>query len=147
LEAAGAWQTALAGGSRGNDLPQVYLWIGQALLRVREFPQARSILEEASGNWPPDVRFAQPLAMLNATTGKAYDALSSLQRYLSGNPADADALFLGVEWIYHLRLNGQVFRDRPADLALAHTWRDAYVQANGPKQPLVNQWLEYLTNH
>jgi tetratricopeptide (TPR) repeat protein len=142
LEAAGAWQTALAGGS---DLPQLYLWIGQALLRVREFPRAQSILEEAARRWPEDIRFAWPLAMLYATTGKGYDALASLEKYLAASPADADALFLGVQWIYQVHLSGKVLHDKPSDLALARTWSDAYTRANGSKQPLVNQWLGYLT--
>jgi hypothetical protein len=142
LEAAGAWQTALAGGS---DLPQLYLWIGQALLRVREFPRAQSILEEAARRWPEDLRFARPLAMLYATTGKGYAALASLEKYLAGSPADADALFLGVQWIYQVHLIGKVLHDKPSDLALARTWSDAYTRANGSRQPLVNQWMEYMS--
>jgi VWFA-related protein len=144
LEAAGAWQTALAG---GGDLPQLYLWIGQALLRVREFPRAQSILEEAARRWPEDRRFARPLAMLYATTGKGFDALASLEKYLAGSPADADALFLGVQWIYQVHLSGKVLHDKPSDLALARTWSDAYTRANGNKQPLVNQWIGYLTQN
>ena len=144
LEAAGAWQTALAGGS---DLPQLYLWIGQALLRVREFPRAQSTLEEAARRWPDDVRFARPLAMLYATTGKGHDALASLEKYLAGSPADADALFLGVQWIYQVHLSGKMLHDKPSDLALARSWSDAYARANGTRQPLVNQWIGYLTQN
>ena len=43
-EAASAWQTALVGGS---NLPQIYVWLGDALLRIREFERARTTLEEA----------------------------------------------------------------------------------------------------
>ena len=44
-EAASAWQTALIDGS---DLPQIYVWLGDALMRTRNLAQARAILEEAS---------------------------------------------------------------------------------------------------
>ena len=144
LEAAGAWQTALAGQS---DLPQLYLWIGQALLRVRALPGARSILEEGANRWPADTRFAWPLAMMYATTGKGFDALASLEKYVAGNPADAAALYLGVQWIYELHVNGKAWRNSASDLALARTWSDAYTRANGSKQPSVKQWLGYLTQN
>jgi VWFA-related protein len=142
VEAASAWQTALIG---GNDLPQIYLWLGNALLRTRDFVRARSTLEDAVRRWPADTRFARPLAALNATTGRGYEAVQHLQRYLAANHDDVDALYLGVQWIYQIHLNGGLIRDRAADLMLAQTYADEYKRANGPKQLLVTQWLEYLT--
>ena len=141
VEAASAWQTALVGGS---DVPQIHLWLGAALLRTHDFSRARSILEDAARRWPADTRFARPLAVLNATTGRGQEAIQFLQRYLAANHGDVDALFLGVRWIYQIHLNGGVIRDRAADLKLAQTYADEYMQANGPKQLLVTQWLDYL---
>lgn len=140
-EAASAWQTALIG---GNDLPQIYFWLGNALLRTRDFARARSTLEDAVRRWPGDTRFARPLAALNATTGRGYEAIQHLQRYLAATHDDVDALYLGVQWIYQIHLNGGVIRDRAADLALAQMYADEYKRANGPKQLLVTQWLDYL---
>ncbi len=140
-EAANAWQTALVGGS---NLPQIYVWLGDALLRIREFDRARTTLEEALRRWPADVRFARPLAVLNATTGRGYEAILRLQQYLAANGSDPGALYLGVQWIYTVHLSGATIRDRAADVALAQTYAEAYRRANGPKQPLVTEWLDYL---
>jgi Tfp pilus assembly protein PilF len=141
LEAASAWQTALVGGS---NLAQIYVWLGDALLRIREFARARTALEEALRRWPADVRFARPLAMLDATTGRGYEAIQRLQQYLAANGTDPQALYLGVQWIYAVHLSGATIRDRAADVALARTYAEAYRRANGPKQPLVAEWLDYL---
>jgi hypothetical protein len=140
-EAASAWQTALIGGS---EMPQIYLWLGSALLRTHDFSRARSTLEDARRRWPADARFARPLAVLNATTGRGYEAFQLLQQYLAANHDDADALYLGVQWIYQIHLNGGSTRDRAADLKLAQTYADEYKQANGAKPLLVTQWLDYL---
>ena len=141
VEAASALQTALVGGS---EVPQIYLWLGNALLRSRDFSRARSTLEDAARRWPADARFARPLAVLNATTGRGYEAIQFMQRYLAANHGDVDALFLGVRWIYQIHLNGGVIRDRAADLRLAQTYADEYKQANGAKQLLITEWLDYL---
>ena len=140
-EAASAWQTALVG---GGNMVQIYVWLGDALLRIREFARARTALEEALRRWPDDARFARPLAVLNATTGRGYEAIQRLQQYLAAKHDDAGALYLGVQWIYEVHLRGATIRDRAADVALARTYAEAYRRANGPKQPLVNQWLDYL---
>lgn len=141
IDAANAWQTALIG---HDDLPQIYFWLGTTLMRAREFARARAILEEAAARWPADARFARPLAMLYATLGKAYDAMQMLVRHLTAADADVTALYLGVQWIYQMHLNGAVLRDHDADVALARTYADQYVRANGPKQPLVREWIAFL---
>lgn len=64
LEAANVWQTALID---GNAYPQIYEWLADALVRLRSFDQARSILEEASDRWPGDERFSSRLAELRST--------------------------------------------------------------------------------
>jgi len=62
-EAAGAWQTALVDGS---DMPQIYDWLAQSMLRTHSLPDARVTLEEAVGKWPSDPRFTGPLAQVYA---------------------------------------------------------------------------------
>jgi TolA-binding protein len=140
-DAAGAWQTALIGGS---DLPHIHVWLGNALLRTRDLARARNVLERAASRWPADTRFARPLAMLNATTGRGLEAFQMLQKYLAANGTDPDALYLGVQWLYQIHENGGVVGDRASDLALARTYGADYARVNGPKQPLVQQWLNYL---
>jgi hypothetical protein len=41
-------------------------------------------------------------------------------------------------------LNGGALSDRAADLELAQMYAGEYKRANGPKQLLVTQWLDYL---
>ena len=71
-EAASAWQTALIDGA---EIPEIYQWLGDTLLRVHDLPHARAVLEEAVGKWPTDPRFAKPLAMLYATMGLGREAV------------------------------------------------------------------------
>jgi hypothetical protein len=142
-EAASAWQTALTDGA---ELPQIYDWLSEALLRTRSHREARAILEEAVGKWPSDPRFTRPLSMLYAIFGKGREAVRTLERYLSARPDDRDALKLGVDWIYHAHAAGSVIRSRAEDLTLAHAYADAYAKAKGPQLPLVQQWIAFLDN-
>jgi VWFA-related protein len=141
VEASSVWQTALADGS---DLPQIYLWLGDALLRAHDLSRGQSILEEAASRWPTDTRFLRPLAMLHATSGRGYEAVRMLTRYIAGGHADADTLFLGVEWLYQTHAQGGVVRSRADDLKLARAYADQYAKTKGPKQPLIKQWIDYL---
>jgi VWFA-related protein len=140
-EAAGAWQTALI---EGEDLPEIYLWLGDALLRTHDLPQARTILEEAAAKFPSDIRFTKPLALVYATFGRGRDAVRALARYLEAHRDDRDALFHGVEWIYHLRSANAVAQTPADDLRLARAYADAYEKAKGPQVALVKQWLQAI---
>jgi VWFA-related protein len=140
-DAAGAWQTALI---EASDLPEIYQWLADALLRAHDLVQARAVLEEAVSKWPSDPRFTRSMAMLYATFGQGREAMRTLERYLEGAPNDVDALFMGVEWMYNLRLAGAAARSRAEDLQLARRYADAYSKAKGPQAPLVRQWIEFL---
>jgi Flp pilus assembly protein TadD len=141
--ASSAWQTALI---EGTELPQIYQWLGDALMRTHDYAEARTILEEAVSKWPSDVRFTRPLAMLYATFGKGREAVRTLERYLSEEPADSDALYLAVEWLFHVHQAGAVVHNRAEDLKLAQTYFSAYRKANGQQTALVKQWVDYLGN-
>jgi VWFA-related protein len=140
-DAAGAWQTALIDAS---DLPEIYSWLSDALLRAHDLSQARAVLEEAISKWPSDARFTRSMAILYATFGQGREAMRTLERYLENAPTDVDALFMAVEWMYNLRLAGATARSRAEDAQLARRYADAYVKAKGPQAPLVRQWIEFL---
>ena len=142
-EAASAWQTALVDGS---DIPRIYEWLVGALMRGRDFVEARSILEEASGKWPSDGRFTKPLAMLYGTFGRGREAVRTLERYLSDQPDDRDAYYVAVEWLYTVHAAGAVVHNAAEDLKLARSYADAYAKARGPQLALVKQWIDYLSN-
>jgi len=140
-EAASTWQTALVG---VEDVPEIYEWLGDALMRAHELGQARTILEEAVGKWPSDLRFTKPLALLYATFGQGREAVRSLSRHLAANPGDVDALRLGVQWIYELHQAGAVSQTRAEDIKLARQYATAYEKAKGPQTTLVRQWMGIL---
>jgi thioredoxin-like negative regulator of GroEL len=140
-QAAGAWQTALIDGA---DLPQIFLWLGDALIRTRDMVQARSILEEGATKWPSDVRFNKPLALVYATFGLGREAVRLLERHLDEDPRDTEGLAMAVEWIYHLHTAGAVATNRGEDLRRAREYAEAYVRAGGPQAALVKQWLNAI---
>ncbi len=140
-QATGAWQTSLVDGS---DLPQIYEWLGDALIRQRRLAEARAILEEAITKWPTDLRFVKPMSIVYATFGQGQDAVRLLQRHLDAHPDDVDSLQLGVEWIYHLKLARATARAPADDVKLARSWADAYAKTKGLQQALVKQWITFL---
>src|SRR5262249_34734545 len=98
-QATGAWRTAMAG---ADDVPQLYEWLGEALMRLRSSGEARPIFEEATTKFPGDQRFAGPLALLYATFGKGVDAVKLLEKSLEGRRDDQPSLFRAVEWIFNV---------------------------------------------
>ena len=142
-EAASVWQTALVDGS---DLPQIYEWLADTLVRTKDFTAARSILEEAIGRWPSDTRFSRTLAFSYATLGRGREASRALDRYISDGHAEPDLLYLAMEWIFQVHNNHTVVINPAADLTLARSYAAQYAKANGSKQALVQQWLDFLEN-
>jgi predicted Zn-dependent protease len=140
-QASNVWRTAMAG---ADDVPQLYAWLAEALMRLKSSGEARPILEEAIARFPADAQFARPLAMLYATFGKGLDAVRLLERSLATNPDDQAALFLAVEWIFNVHRGGAVVHDRAEDARLAHEYAARYVKSGGLNEPLVKQWLNYL---
>jgi tetratricopeptide (TPR) repeat protein len=140
-DAAGAWQTALI---EGSDIPEIYVWLGDALLRAGDVSQARAILEEATQKWPTDPRFTRPAALAFAMFGQGREAMRALERYLEQRPADIEANYMAVEWLYNLHSAGSVAHSRDEDRKLARRYAEAYEKAKGPQTALVKQWLEFL---
>jgi VWFA-related protein len=140
-QAAAAFQTALVD---GEDVPQIYDWLGGALMRTHDFAAARAIFEEALTKWPSDQRFIKPLAMLYATFGRGREAVRTLERYLTAKDDDRDAYYYGVQWLYTVHAAGAVVHNRTQDLQLARDYAAAYERAGGPQLPLVKQWISFL---
>jgi tetratricopeptide (TPR) repeat protein len=139
--AAAAWQTALID---GTAFAEIYEWLGDTLIRTRELAQARTVLEEAVGKWPSDLRFAKPLALLYAVFGQGPEAVRTLERYLAAHQDDYETLSLGVEWIFHLHSAGAVAHRPADDVKLARGWADAYLKSKGPQSALVKEWMQAL---
>jgi VWFA-related protein len=140
-QASSVWRTAMSG---ADDEPQLYEWLGEALMRLRSTGEARPIFEEAAARFPSDERFARPLALLYATFGRGLDAVRLLEKSVEKRRDDQSSLFLIVEWIFNTHRGGAVVHDRTEDVRLAHEYAGRYTQAGGLNEPLVRQWLNYL---
>jgi hypothetical protein len=139
FQAVGAWQTALVA---GDEMPQLYDWLSQALLRSHRLGEAQDVLEEANEKWPADPRFTGALASVYATFGRGRDAVLLLEQYLDKAPGDTEAARIGVEWLYQIHSVDRVVHSRGEDIDLARAWSERY--GNGPRQALVRQWIEVL---
>jgi VWFA-related protein len=142
-EAASAWQTALV---NGTDFPQIYQWLGDALMRNHDFGEARAIYEEAVAQWPSDPRFTKPLAMLYGTFGKGREAVRTLERYLEVRDDDRDACYYAVQWLYTVHSGGAVVHNQAEDLKRAKEYADQYARLSGTQLALVKQWVDFLDN-
>jgi VWFA-related protein len=141
IQAASAFQTALVD---GEEIPQIYHWLSTTLMRNHDYGEARSILEEAVGKWPSDLRFVRPLAMLYATFGRGREAVRTLERYLELKSDDATAYYYAVQWFYTVHSQGVVVHNRAQDVQLAKDYATAYEKSGGPQLPLVKQWVSFL---
>lgn len=141
-EAASAWRIALANGS---DLPQIFDWLGGALMRSRALPAARDVYDEAAGRWPDDRRFVIPLAVIDASTGSGLGAIARLETYLGSDRRDADALYLAIDWLHQAHAAGVTVHGAAADADLARAWADRYVKLNGTKAGVVKKWVDDIT--
>ena len=113
-------------------------------MREHRLAEARAILEEATTKWPGDIRFVKPMAIVYATFGQGQQAVRLLERYIEMHPDEPEALQLGVEWIYHLKLARTAARTPADDVKLARTYADAYAKTKGVQQALVKQWMTFL---
>ena len=70
--------------------------------------------------------------------------MRTLERYLSNHQEDVPALYMAIEWIYHLHVSGTVARTKAEDAKLARAYANRYERAKGPQLPLVKQWMDYI---
>lgn len=140
-EASSIWRTALLAGS---DVPDIHVWLADALARRGALGEAQPLLEEAVERWPTDRRFPRRLALLYATSGRASEAAELLNRAIASNPDDVDSLALALEWLYTVNRDGHAFRSREEDAQLARTYAAQYLKVGGPDEPLVRRWQEYF---
>jgi VWFA-related protein len=139
FQAIGAWHSALVG---GENLPQLYAWLSQALLRTHRLAEAQDLLEEANEKFPSDPRFTGPLAAVYATFGRGREAILMLEQFLNETVNEVEAARMGVEWIYQIHSIDRVVHSRGEDVDLARAWVARY--GAGPRQALVRQWLDVL---
>jgi hypothetical protein len=141
LEAIGAWQTALVG--EGGS-PIVYALLGDALLRVKEAPQAVEILNEGLAAFPQDAALRRRLGIAYAMAGRSEDALPLLTAWVDAHPEDQSVLFATLALLFQgfsREASGTVPPEERQRLA---RYAKAYVDGKGPNREVVERWLKYL---
>src|SRR6185436_14932709 len=140
-EAVNIWRTALLAGS---DVPQIYVWLADALVRRKAFAEAQPLLEDAVKRWPADRRFLRLLAILYGMSGRGREAADLLSQAIASNPDDVDSMALALEWLYSVSRDGMAFHTRSEDLQLARTYAAQYLKVGGPDEALVRRWQAYF---
>ncbi|HUR35956.1 MAG TPA: VWA domain-containing protein [Vicinamibacterales bacterium] len=140
-EAANIWRTALLAGS---DVPEIHVWLADALVRRKAIVEAQALLEEAVTRWPADRRFLRLLGILYAMSGRGGEAADLVNRAIASNPDDVESLALALEWLYTVTRDGQAFHSRSEDVQRARTYAAQYLKIGGPDGPLVRRWQAYF---
>jgi len=138
----GAWQTSL---SLDAEAPATFHLLADALFRMNDGAQALAILTEAAEKWPDDDEFLRPLATAYAMTSRYAEAFGALERHLAKKPSDPDGLFLAMRMIYEAHVSGRPLVGAQQDRDRLTKYAKAYAQAGGPQQPIVAQWVRYLS--
>jgi VWFA-related protein len=141
-EAVGAWQTSLVSetGSR-----MIYEVLADALLRLKDGPQAEAIIAEAQGRWPDDDVFAPRLAAARVILNRRDEALAALMPYIERHPADPEPLFLAIRLLYEAHGTGKPIKNATTDRDLARKYAALYAQTAGAKQALVARWVASMS--
>ena len=138
-QAVNVWQTSLIG-LEGH--PIVFRLLGEAFTRMGQPDRALETLEEASARWPDDARFRLRLAQA-ALAARHWDRVAAVVDEASARaPAEHELLFTGMRAIFE---EASGWSSPPphaaAVLARLKRYREAYLSAGGPRQPLVDEWL------
>ncbi len=139
-QAINAWQTSLVG---LDDMPIVYQVIVDAMLRMRQGDEARDLLKEAADRWPDDEGIRLRAAKVAAATGHYEQVLEYLDRSADRVPTDPGMLFLAMHALFQQVLDA---KEPPAASILERLtrYRDSYVAAGAPYQPLVAEWVAFV---
>ena len=140
-DAVGAWQTSLIGDS---DARIVYDLLADALLRLADWRQALSVLEDARQRWPDDDLFLPRLAAAQALSGRRDEAVKTLVPYLDRHPDDAGVIMLAARVLFESHSAGKAAVSAAADRELAKKLSALYKAAQGPEQALLDRWVAFI---
>lgn len=130
-DAIAAWQEALKAGA---PLPLVAPFLLDAYVRRADYTRATALVTTTSP--PTTPMWQRGMAALAIGTGRERDALPLLDALRQARPDDADVRWLRLYALYALIVSGDGAR-RDGFMAEAR----AYVEAKGPHEALVREWL------
>ena len=137
-EAIGAWQMALLSENPGAVYPPLV----DALLRVGDGRQAVEFIEEAPTAWPSDDQRARREATAEAMLGDYPSAWPKLKALLDAQPDDSSLLFLTIQVLYRLHLDGKGL-DPPTRARFAD-YAARYLKTDGANKALVETYRKYV---
>ena len=143
-EAAGAWQTALIDGS---DVPQIYEWLGRDAGAGARLHGARDRFSRK--RWDGGRRIPGSVGRSRCRMPRSARAATRFACSTATSPTAAASPTCCSWWSNgssRCTAAGAVVINRTADLAMARNYAAEYAKANGPKQALVQQWLDFLAN-
>jgi VWFA-related protein len=140
-DAVGAWQTSLI---TESSAPFVYTLLADAMVRLKEYPQALDILNEASTLFPGNDDVQMRLGSALAAAGRPAEALTALDAYLSRHPTDHERLLVAMRVIYEVRSRGASIGTPAEDRARFNRYASAYTAAAGPQQGTVDLWKKFI---
>jgi tetratricopeptide (TPR) repeat protein len=140
-DAVGAWQTSLI---TESSAPFVYTLLADAMVRLKEYPQALDILNEASTLFPGNDDVEMRLGTTLAAAGRPAEALTALDAYLAKHPADHERLLVAMRVIYEVRSRGGSIGTAAEDRARFNRYAAAYAGASGPQQATVDTWKKLI---
>ena len=120
--------------------PWVYTELIDALIRLKDAPQALQLLDEAAKVWPDNDDIVMRQAVALALSGQGARASKVLDPFLARHPDDGDRLALGMRLIYEARIAGQPIESSTADRDRFVRYFESYKALNGPLLPQVEEW-------
>jgi len=139
-EAIGAWQMSLVSLDR---FPIVYRVLADALMRAGQADRAAELLNEAQARWPDDEAFGMRLAQAGVEAGRYDQAAPALDRQIARQPGNTDLLFLAMQSAFESAVDA-AGPSLDGLLSALKRYREMYVAANGPRQPLVAEWVSFV---
>ncbi|HEY6359849.1 MAG TPA: VWA domain-containing protein [Vicinamibacterales bacterium] len=136
-EAAGVWQLALGSEPRPSA---AYAMLADARFRDGQPQSVVDVLKPAYDRTPNDDQIARRLGLAYVVLGRYADAVPVLDRYLSRNATDQDALFAVIYSTYEATTAAKLLLPE-ADRAKIKRYASAY---KGPQQALVARYLQSL---
>jgi tetratricopeptide (TPR) repeat protein len=141
-EAVAAWEQARAA---QLPIPGMQIVLAEGWLRLGQPSQAVEPLREALEREPQNDTVRKSLAIAHSNLGLHDQAYPIITTSLQRTPSDVDALLIALYALYQVHLEGKTIGTAEQDRADAAKYSRAYAAANGPLQPLVEKWTDFIS--
>ncbi len=140
-QAVGAWQAALAA---EDGAPFVYALATDAYTRLKDWPAAVDLAQEAAAAWPDDGAVQLRLARSLALAGRRADSLAVIDRRLTAHQGEPDLLLLGMKVLYDAAADRRPLASAAADRRRFEGYLRSYKATGGTEVAVAERWLELI---